>query len=191
MSFCLKLDNTHCECLTLQATPLHRTQITPPHWTPPSRQPCGPPSTTLRTEPAPDGGPPTDPGECPPTWAPDRVLPDHSISSSITNSICMFSNNLVTLIVNSHMIAWRSKSIYLQKIQCPIEMQNTWERERERIYMLVLLLHNMLEDSWSERIWLMDMIVLWCYMLCETFVNLCVCSNNVIVLCILDLSLVL
>lgn len=131
---CLKFDNTRCECLTLQATPLHRTQITPPHWTPPSRQPCGPQSTTLRTEPAPDGGPPTDPGGCPPTWAPDRVLPDHSISSSITNSICLFSNNLVTLIVNSHMIAWRSKSIYLQKIQCPIEMQNTWERERENIH---------------------------------------------------------
>lgn len=60
------------------------------------------------------------------------------------------------------MIAGRSKSIYLQKILCTLEMQNTFserergeKREREqfvRIYMLVLLLHNMLGDSWSERI---------------------------------------
>lgn len=45
----------------------------------------------------------------------------------------MFSNNLVTLIVNSQMIAGRSKSTYLQKILCTLEMQNTFsERERER-----------------------------------------------------------
>lgn len=60
------------------------------------------------------------------------------------------------------MIAGRFKSTYLQKILCTLEMQNTFsEREREerrereqfvRIYMLVLLLHNMLGDSWSERI---------------------------------------
>lgn len=30
-----------------------------------------------------------------------------------------------------------------------------------------------------------------CMVLHETFVNLCVCSNNVIVVCILDLSFVL
>lgn len=43
----------------------------------------------------------------------------------------MFSNNLVTLIVNSQMIAGRSKSTYLQKILCTLEMQNTFS-ERER-----------------------------------------------------------
>ena len=70
--------------LSPQASPLHPTQVMLHLWTAPDPPPYGQQSTTLRTEPVPKGGPPTDRAVGDPPSLPDKVPHDHSMPS-VTN----------------------------------------------------------------------------------------------------------
>ena len=90
--------------LSRQASPLHPTQVMLRLWTAPDPPPYGPQSTTLRTEPVPKGGPPTDRGVGHPPSLPDKVPPDHSMPS-LTNVPNISYNRLIFQLI----CEWRWK----------------------------------------------------------------------------------